>query len=159
MSAPTILVAVPAEEGADRAAAAAVALFGSSAHYRFVHVAEPVPMTPPIAVTDPAGFAPAGLAPADIEHMSPEERDAMLASAREVAARAAAQAGVPDAETAGLYGDPAQAMIHEAIRCGAGAIVIAAHHRSWLDSLLHHSVSHDLEKESPVPVLVVPAPG
>jgi len=158
MNAPAILIAVPAEGGVERAAAAAVAVFGPDARYRFAHVAEPVPMTPPMTA-GPAGFAPVGLAPADIAHMSVTERDEMLASSKAVATRAAEEAGLPDAETVGLYGDPAEAVIDEAVRCGASVIVITAHHRGWLDSMLHHSVSRDLEKESPVPLLVVPAAG
>jgi nucleotide-binding universal stress UspA family protein len=149
----TILIAVDDDEGGRRAAAASVALFGSAAAYRFAHVARPVPMTPPGAY-GPAGMAPVGFAPVDIDRDEHEVRE----SARAVASHVAAEAGLADASAVGLFGEPADALIDEAVSCGAAAIVVSAHDRGWIERLFHHSVRGDIVRMSPVPVLVVPDP-
>lgn len=148
----TILIAVDAEEGAKRATLAAASLF-PDATLRFAHVARPVPLTPPGAY-GPAGVAPVGVAPVDPE-LDPEETKQ---SARAVAQQAAADSGRPDAAAVGLIGDPADALIDEATDCGAAAIVVSAHDRGWIERLFHHSVSDDIQRMSPVPVVVVPDP-
>ena len=148
----TILIAVDADEGAKRAALAAMSLF-PGATLRFAHVARPVPLTPPGAY-GPAGVAPVGVAAADTE-LDPEET---IESARAVAVQAATEAGAADAATVGLIGNPADALIEEATACGAAAIVVSAHDRSWIERLFHHSVREEVQQMSPVPVVVVPAP-
>lgn len=148
----TVLIAVDADEGSKRAALAALSLF-PDAVLRFAHVARPVPLTPPGAY-GPAGVAPVGVVAVDQELDPDETRQ----SAREVAAHAAAEAGVPDAVSVGLIGDPADALIDEAVECGAAAIVVSAHDRGWIERLFHHSVRDDIQRRSPVPVLVVPDP-
>lgn len=156
---PTILIAVDATGDATRAAQAASVLFGRDAAYRFAHVAESVPMTMPATVATPgvAGVAPTGLTPADAERLlDPAEQ---LESARTVADQAASEAGLPNAVAVGLTGDPADALIDDAIDAGAVAIVVEAHDRSWLDRLLTQSVSKALQDKSPLPIVVVPAPG
>ncbi len=57
-----------------------------------------------------------------------------------------------------MIGDPADALIGEATACDAAAIVVSAHDRGWIERLFHHSVRQDIERLSPVPVLVVPDP-
>ncbi len=158
----TILIAVDADGNADRMVRAAVTLFGDSAAYRFAHVAQSVPMTMPATAGAPgvAGVAPTGLTPADAERMlDPSEQAASALAVAEMAAgRAAGDAGVPDATAIGLVGDPADALIDEALSCGAVAIVVEAHDRSWLDRLLTQSVAKTLQDRSPMPIVVVPAP-
>jgi nucleotide-binding universal stress UspA family protein len=149
----TVLIAVDDDEGGQRAAAAAAALFGPEAHYRFAHVARPIPMTPPGAY-GPAGMAPVGFAPVDIGRDEGEIRE----SAASVASLAATEAGLPSATSVGLLGEPADALIDEATSCGAAAIVVSAHDRGWIERLFHHSVRSDIVRMSPVPVLVVPDP-
>ena len=163
---PTILIAVDVEEGAGRAAVAARALFGSDATYRFAHVAQPVPLTPPLAATaTPLSTAyPVGVAPVDPDTEQAATRhgavssDETIDSARAVAARAAADAGLESAESVGLIGHPADAIIDEATACGADAIVVTPHHHGWIDRLFHQSVSDEIQKTSSIPVLVVPTP-
>jgi nucleotide-binding universal stress UspA family protein len=149
----TILIAVDDDEGGRRAAVAATALFGRDASYRFVHVARPVPMTPPGAY-GPAGMAPVGFAPVDVER----DQDEIRESAAAVASHAATEAGLLSASAVGLLGEPADALIDEAVECGAAAIVVSAHDRGWVERLFHHSVRGDIVRMSPVPVLVVPDP-
>ena len=149
----TILIAVDDDEGGRRAAAAASALFGSEASYRFAHVARPVPMTPPGAY-GPAGMAPVGFAPVDVTR----DREDTLESAAAVASHIAAEAGLASATSVGLLGEPADALIDEAVSCGAAAIVVSAHDRSWIERLFRHSVRSEIVRTSPVPVLVVPDP-
>jgi nucleotide-binding universal stress UspA family protein len=149
----TILIAVDTEGGSSHAALAAANLFGEAASYRFAHVARPVPMTPPSA-HGPEGVAPVGYAPVDADH----DREAVIESAREVAAHAADDAHMVGATAVGLIGEPADALIDEAVACHASAIVVSAHDRGWVERLFHHSVRSDIERMSPVPVLVVPEP-
>ena len=149
----TILIAVDDDEGGRRAATAAAALFGSDAVYRFAHVARPVPMTPPGAY-GPAGMAPVGFAPVDVER----DQQEIIESATAVASYVAAEAGLASAASVGLLGEPADALIDEAVSCGAAAIVVSAHDRSWIERLFHHSVRTDIVRMSPVPVVVVPDP-
>ena len=144
----TILIAVDADEGAKRATLAATSLF-PGATLRYAHVARPVPVTPPDA------YGAAGLALTTTIDVDPDETKA---SARAVAVQAAADAGTPDADAVGLMGDPADALIEEATSCGAAAIVVSAHDRGWVERLFHHSVRDDIERMSPVPVVVVPDP-
>ena len=150
---PTILIAVDDDEGGRRAATAAAALFGTDATYRFAHVARPIPMTPPGAY-GPAGMAPVGFAPIDVDRDENEIRD----SAAAVASHIATEAGLASATSVGLLGEPADALIDEAVSCGAAAIVVSAHDRGWIERLFHHSVRRDIVRMSPVPVLVVPDP-
>jgi nucleotide-binding universal stress UspA family protein len=156
---PTILIAVDVDEGAERAALAATALFGTDATYRFAHVAQPVPLTPPVSAMFPASanVAPIGVAKVAGAGESGEYDDT-IESARSVAARAAEDAGMATADTVGLVGHPADAIIDEAVSCGAAAIVVTPHQHSWIDRLFHHSVSDEIQKTSPVPVIVVPSP-
>lgn len=157
---PTILIAVDVDEGAGRAALAATSLFGTDATYRFAHVAQPVPLTPPITAMSPASasVAPIGVAPVDTSvEAGDEHADETIESARAVAARAAADAGMPAAETVGLLGHPADAIIDDAVTRGATAIVVTPHQRGWVDRLFHQSISDEIQKTSPIPVLVVPS--
>ncbi|MAT04041.1 MAG: hypothetical protein CL424_03240 [Acidimicrobiaceae bacterium] len=147
----TILIAVDADEGAKRATLAAASLF-PDARFRFAHVARPVPLTPPGAY-GPAGVAPVGVAAVD--DLDPAKTKE---SARAVAAQAANDCGRPDATAVGLIGEPADALIEEAVSCGAVAIVVSAHDRGWVERLFHHSVRDDIERLSPIPVVVAPDP-
>lgn len=156
---PTITIAVDATGDASRTMRAADALFGDHAAYRFVHVAEAVPMTLPVTAASPGlvGVAPTGVTDADAERLlDPSEQ---IESARTVAEQAAADAGIPGATAVGLAGDPASALIDDAIECGAVAIVVGSHDRGWLDRLLTSSVSKELQRNAPMPIVVVPAPG
>jgi nucleotide-binding universal stress UspA family protein len=157
---PTVLIAVDIDGGGERAARAASALFGADATYRFAHVAQPVPMAPPTAGAFPAaaGVAPVGTAPVVTEAMTDQDVEATIDSAQSVAARAARDAGLPAATAVGLIGDPADAVIEEALRCGAQAIVVTPHHHGWIDRLFHRSIADEIRKVSPVPVVVVPSP-
>lgn len=155
---PTILIAIDVGEGAERSALAASALFGPDARYRFAHVARPVPLTPPVALPASASAAPIGMLTVDVSTMSDEELHDTIASAKSVAAHAANDAGMPSAESIGLVGHPADAIIDEAASCGADAIVVSPHEHGWIDRLFHQSVSDEIQQTSTVPVIVVPSP-
>jgi nucleotide-binding universal stress UspA family protein len=155
---PTITIAVDASGDAARTVQAATALFGTDASYRFVHVAQSVPMTLPATAATPGvvGVAPTGVAGVEAERLlDPAEQ---IDSARVVAEQAAADAGMPDASAIGLAGDPATALIDDALECGAATIVVGAHDRGWLDRLLTTSVSKELQRNAPMPIVIVPAP-
>jgi nucleotide-binding universal stress UspA family protein len=157
---PIILIAVDVDEGAERAALAATALFGTDATYRFAHVAQPVPLTPPLSAMYPAsaGVAPIGGARVQTSgSASDESADETIESARSVAAHVASEVGMPMAQTVGLIGHPADAIIDEAASCGADAIVVTPHDHGWIDRLFHHSISDEIQKTSPIPVIVVPS--
>ncbi len=152
-----VLVAVDGSDDANRAGLVAAALFGPSARYTFVHVAEAVPMTPPNHMP----LSGAGVAPAVPRGVGPDEpggENEVRDSARSVALAAATSIGVDVSETIGLIGDPARAIVATAAEHDADVIVVGAHERGWLAELFTSSVLDDIQHLATVPVLVVPHP-
>ncbi|MEO6651258.1 MAG: universal stress protein [Ilumatobacteraceae bacterium] len=156
MSAPIhVLVAVDGSDDSNRAGLVAAGLFGASAQYTFVHVAEAVPMTPPNRMP----LSGAGVAPAVPHGVAPDEpggANDVKDSARAIALAAATSVGVDVTETIGLLGDPARAIVGAATERGADVIVVGAHERGWLAELFTSSVLDDIQHLATIPVLVVP---
>jgi nucleotide-binding universal stress UspA family protein len=55
-----------------------------------------------------------------------------------------------------IEGAPAEKIVDEVERRGAGLIVVGSHQRHTIGELLHGSVSRDVLRRAPCPVLVVP---
>ncbi len=150
-----ILIAVDGTELDGRLAAVALRVFGDDAEYLAVNVAESVSaaaaaMPVPYGVVYP--YAPHGAidpGPSD---------DERIERAEDLARRAAAGAGLDDAEAIGDVGDPGEAIASAAARHGADVIVVGSHERGWFSRLVNPSVSSDVVSVSTVPVLVVKQP-
>lgn len=164
---PRILVAVESADEGTRLARRVHDLFGDRARYTVLSVAAEgsvvwggsalatgvaYPMVVPSAVTGLGGGIPV-LAP-----VVPPTGDDPLGSAADeaerVAAAVAAGAALPGARTAGQAGDPADMIVTAAAH--ADVVVVGSHERGWFSRLLSPSVSSDVLRHSPVPVLVVP---
>jgi nucleotide-binding universal stress UspA family protein len=156
-----VMIAVDETDASVHAAEVAHGLFGSTADYVAISVAEvrldPATLpwwestwgvTYPIAVgavwpyRDVRAAQRAGVSP---------RRDAA-----DTAAAVVAEAGVTGADTLGELGDPAEAIVRAADNEAADVIVVAAHERSWLSRIMHPSVAKEVVKRADVPVLVVP---
>jgi nucleotide-binding universal stress UspA family protein len=159
MSDPVVLVAVDATDAGPRAARAAVRLFGDRAEYVVAHVAEPVPLVPPVA-TPPGVLGGTGVAPPVYPGVDDDvSRAEAVESAADVARSARLDAGLPDTVAAvGLVGEPVGALLDEARHRSAGVIVVGEHDRGWLTELLTSSVADQIQEDAHIPVLVVPAP-
>jgi len=149
----TVLVAVDETEEAIEAVRTARALFGAEADYVAVNVAERAPAWTTVPVTWGAVFPlepafPGG--PDDRLFDADDELHAAKATAEEVAG----QAGV-EATTLGEVGDPASAIIAAAETSAADVIVVGSSRKGWWRRLLQGSVSEQVLRESPIPVLLV----
>jgi len=147
-------------------------LFGDAAEYLAVNVAHREPadadQTPRVDWTAPAGWGTVRRFPplqdlsergtpnpfVDTE-WAPEESttDPTADRAAAVAARQADRAGV-GASAIGGVGDAADAILTAARAHGVDVIVVGSHDRGWLGRLFHHSVTEDLVRHAPIPVLV-----
>jgi nucleotide-binding universal stress UspA family protein len=162
----TVLIAVDDSETSVAAARTAHQLFGDTADYIVLNVADsgqmiwgddalqygmvyPVSMPGvgvmgglPFAIKTPAGGSDpdAGYSPID--------------DAAQTAENVASDAGLSDAMPIGETGDAAHAIVTAAIDHNADVIVIGSHDRSWFKRLLTPSVSGAVLRESNVPVLV-----
>jgi nucleotide-binding universal stress UspA family protein len=159
----TVLLAVDESEASMEAARRARELFGTDATYLAVNVAERVPTwtaqpmpwgavypfplqaaAPMVAVPGEATIDADGpTAPAD--------------AARDTAETVSAAVGV-DAAAIGEVGDPASAILDAAASHGADVIVIGSTHKGWWRRLFEGSVSRDVVRESPLPVLLIGEP-
>ena len=163
-----VLIAVDGSESSLAAAQSAHRLFGDSARYTVINVAEQgaviwgtdalqygtvYPLSFPGVgvvggvpfVTDSAGIH------------SASERIAELTDAATLkAGDIAHEAGLEDAAPLGAEGDPADSIVQAAREHGADVIVVGTHERSRLARLFSPSVSGTVVRESTVPVLVVP---
>jgi nucleotide-binding universal stress UspA family protein len=165
-----VLIAVDETEDSVRAAQAAHRLFGDTAHYLAVNVADAAidPASLPwwgagwgtgapigYGAVWPYGGPAAGAPPTSAASgASPHEDNTLDRAAAE--ARAAADAsGLTAAEAIGEVGDPADAIIRAADVHDADVIVVGSHERGWFDRLLAPSVSGEVVKHAGVPVLVV----
>ncbi len=158
-----VLIAVDDSDYSVNAARVAYALFGDSATYTVVNVADrspmmwggdalmwgvgyPMVMAPtgivgvtPLdarADTDPGGTDPAGtdLGATDLD-------TAPIGAAMQVALEVATEADLPNPRVVGEVGDPAAAIISAAHHHQADVIVIGSHERSWFSRLFIPSVA------------------
>jgi nucleotide-binding universal stress UspA family protein len=154
-----VLVAVDDTEGSVRAAETAHRLFGDDAEYLAVNVTNVVDMS--AIPWYGAGYgvpygAPYGAVWAyrdvDVDTEGNVDAEAVAETqAREVAE----QSGLTGAQAVGEEGDPAEAVLRAAKERGVDVIVVGMHERGWFDRLVRPSVSKEIVKSSPVPVLVV----
>jgi nucleotide-binding universal stress UspA family protein len=155
-----VLVAVDETEGSVRAAEAAHRLFGEDAEYLAINVTNVVDMA--AIPWYGAGWGAPYAAPygavwsyrTDVTPTSGEEvsgEQVAESHAREVAE----QSGLADAEVVGDEGDPAEAVLRAAQDRHVDVIVVGTHERGWFDRLVRPSVSKEIVKSSPIPVLVV----
>ena len=157
-----VLIAADDTEESVRAARIARDLFGDVAHYTVVSVAHTetflwsgsamefgVPYTmaiPPAGVPGP----PLVFQQPTSTHTTPVDVAERQADEVRVAAN------LPAADTMGEVGDPADAIVRAADEWGADVIVVGSHERGWFARLFTRSVTHEVVRESSLPVLVGP---
>ncbi|WP_457063925.1 universal stress protein [Hymenobacter sp. UYAg731] len=93
-----------------------------------------------------------------IVHVSGVEDDENCARARHAVELSGLTKGLHEAEPRGYqYDRPADGILAAIDDLGADLVVLLARRRSYLGDLLHHSVTAEVLRRSPVPVLAVPA--
>jgi nucleotide-binding universal stress UspA family protein len=160
-----VLIAVDDSESSVKTARIAYKLFGESASYTVVSVADrspliwggdalvwgigyPVMMDPSGAVGMAARSAPAKDASAA------EVDNAPIEAAIQVAKDVADEAHIPNPQVVGEVGDPATAIIAAAHHHQADVIVVGSHDRSWFSRLLVPSTTGAVVRETDIPVLI-----
>ena len=161
-----VLIAVDESELSINAARVAYELFGDSAAYTVVNVANqpammwggdslmwgvgyPVMMAPSGLVGVGSGPTAGTVSPgADLD-------SAPLEAAMQVALDVAIEADLPNPQVVGEVGDPAQAILDAARHHEADVIVIGSHDRNWITRLFIPSVTGSVVKEAEIPVLIV----
>ena len=156
-----VLIAADDTEESVHAAKTARELFGDDARYTVVSVARTevmwagssmawgVPYTlavPPASMPGP---------PLVFEQPTSAPNDTPVDLAERQADEVKVAAHLPQADAVGEVGDPADAIIRAAHNGGADVVVVGSHDRSWFTRLFSRSVTNDVVRESPVPVLVV----
>lgn len=161
-----VLIAVDESESSVDTARVAYALFGDSATYIVVSVADQSPMlwggdSLIWGVGYPIVMAPSGVvAPARdgvhsaTDSASPELDGASIDAAMRVAQGVATEADLPDPQVVGEVGDPAFAIIAAAHHHQADVIVIGSHERSWFSRLFVPSVAGAVLRDADIPVLI-----
>ena len=159
-----VLIAVDDSETSINTARAAYKLFGDSASYTVVNVADQTPMMwagdPMLwGVGYPVLIAPSGVvAPYDASlggaSDEPVVDGASIDAAIQVARDVATEAHIPDPQVVGEVGDPATAILAAAKYHRADVIVVGSHERNWFSRLFSPSVAGTVVKEAQVPVLI-----
>ena len=179
-----VLIAVDDSESSVGVARKAYALFGDTATYTVVNVADrspmiwggdalvwgvgyPVVMAPPVAggtttgAAEPHPEAPEGIsddalaaAPADAGSGVSAVDSASIEAAIRVARDVANEAHLPNPQAVGEVGDPALAIVAAARHHQADVIVIGSHERSWFSRLFIPSVVGTVMREADIPVLI-----
>jgi nucleotide-binding universal stress UspA family protein len=158
-----VLIAVDDSDTSVAAAHTAYRLFGDTAQYTLVNVAETAPLVwghdglrygtaYPLSIP---GAGVIGSVPFVIR--APDEHDPSadrVESAEQTADGIAREAGLAHAEAIGDTGDPAEAILAAARTHHADVIVVGSHERGWFKRLVTSSVSGDVIRESEIPVLV-----
>jgi nucleotide-binding universal stress UspA family protein len=158
-----VLIAVDDSETSLAAAQAAYRLFGESAQYTVVNVADDAPliwgndalqygMVYPLSIPGAGvvGAVPFVVRKPDDNGPAADRVDVAEQTAEDVAVKA----GLTDAQSVGETGDPADAIIAAARTYGADVIVVGSHERGWFKRLLGPSVSGAVVRDADVPVLV-----
>ena len=93
-----------------------------------------------------------------IVHVSGIEDDENCARARHAVELSGLTTGLPSVEPRGYqYDRPADGILAALDDTGADLVLLLARQRSYLGELFHHSVTAEVLRRSPVPVLAVPA--
>jgi nucleotide-binding universal stress UspA family protein len=154
----TVLLALDESPEAVAAARRAHDLFGSDATYLAVNVAEQQPgwTMAPLRWGMVYSYPPVGPHPLGDQVADPSTR--ARDDAIETARAAVDEAGIA-AAAVGEVGDPAAAILAAADEHRADVIVTGTTDKGWWRRLIDPSVSQELIRESPVPVLVVSSAG
>ncbi|MEY2444336.1 MAG: hypothetical protein QOE00_916 [Ilumatobacteraceae bacterium] len=161
-----VLIAVDESEQSLHTAKAAYDLFGGTACYTVVNVADESPMiwggdALMWGVGYPVMMAPSGLVGVGTRPSSgvgspvAEVDNAPIDAALQVALDVATEANLPNPQVVGEVGDPALAILQAARHHHSDVIVIGSHDRSWVSRLFVPSVTGSVVRESEVPVLIV----
>jgi nucleotide-binding universal stress UspA family protein len=161
-----VLIAVDESEESLHAARVAYNLFGDSATYTVVNVANQSPMmwggdSLMWGVGYPVMMAPTGLVgvgprpTSDAGAPVAEVDNAPIDAAMQVALDVATEADLPNPQVVGEVGDAALAIIEAARHHQADVIVIGSHDRNWVSRLFVPSVTGSVVKDAEVPVLIV----
>jgi nucleotide-binding universal stress UspA family protein len=158
-----VLIAVDDSDTSLAAAQTAHRLFGDSADYTVVNVAENAPVVwgddalrygtvYPLSIPGAGviGGIPFVIRSPNSSGLSADRIDAAEQTADDVAH----EAGLLSAESIGDTGDPADAIISAARAHKADVIVVGTHDRGWFKRLVSSSVSDAVVRDSDVPVLV-----
>ena len=161
-----VLIAVDDSESSVKTARTAYALFGDTATYTVVSVADQSPMMwggdalvwgigYPIVMAPSGGVAVARSATEPTTDAAAAEADnAPIEAAIQVAHDIATEANIPNPQVVGEAGDPATAIITAAHHHNADVIVVGSHDRSWFSRLLVPSTSDAVVREADIPVLI-----
>ena len=159
-----VLIAVDDSESSIKTARTAYALFGDTATYTVVNVADQSPMiwggdALVWGIGYPIVMAPSGVVEVDHAGSSPtsaaaEVDSAPIDAAIEVARGVASEADIPNPQVVGEVGDPAYAIITAAHHHQADVIVVGSHDRSWFSKLLTPSVTGTVVRDADIPVLI-----
>ena len=161
-----VLIAVDDSESSIKTARIAYALFGDTATYTVVSVADQSPMiwggdALVWGIGYPITMAPSGVVAVDHAGAGPrtdaaaaEVDSAPIDAAIEVARGVASEADIPNPQVVGEVGDPANAIITAAHHHQADVIVVGSHDRSWFSRLLTPSVAGAVVREADIPVLI-----
>jgi nucleotide-binding universal stress UspA family protein len=161
-----ILLAVADSATSVAAARRALRLFGESADYTVINVADDAPVIwgddalrygLVYSLALPGAGVVGGL-PFTVRQPSGTSESAPHDERIDVAAQTAedivGDVGLTNVESVGDVGDPAAAIISAASECGADVIVVGAHQRGWFSRLRNPSVSGAVIRNAEVPVLV-----
>lgn len=156
-----VLIAADDTEESVHAAKTARQLFGDDARYTVVSVARTEVMWAgssmawgvPYTLAVPPASMPGPPLVFDQPTSTPRDTPADIAERQADEVMAAAQ--LPKADAVGEVGDPADAIVRAAQECGADVVVVGSHDRSWFGRLFTRSVTNEVVRDSPVPVLVV----
>jgi nucleotide-binding universal stress UspA family protein len=161
-----VLIAVDDSEDGIKTARTAYGLFGDSASYIVVNVADRTPLiwggdSLAWGIGYPVMMGPAGtieMAPGDAvrtnDASAAEADSAPIDAAIQVARDVASEAHLPNPQVVGEVGDPATAIITAAHHHQADVIVVGSHDRSWFSKLLVPSTSGAVVREADIPVLI-----
>lgn len=151
----TVLLAVDESPESEHAARTAAALFGTSATYLAVNVADADVAWFPAPTVWGGVYPYLPAYPLGSDEMAALEREDVR-EAEHVAATAAANAEVA-ADVVGATGDPVTAILEAAEDNDVDVIVVGAREKSWWQRLLEGSVSSDVAQRAHRPVLLVRA--
>ncbi len=158
-----VLIAVDDSDTSVAAAHTAYRLFGESAQYTLVNVAESPPVVwghdglrygtaYPLSIP---GAGVIGSVPFVIRTPDEHDRSADRVEAAEQTADGIAQeAGLAHVESIGDTGDPAEAILAAARTHHVDVIVVGTHERGWFKRLVTSSVAGEVIRDSEIPVLV-----
>jgi len=147
----SILVAVDGSDAAANAACKAVELLGRDHRYT---VLEAIDVVPPSAATGLLGSGPGYGTPPSPEMLMAETARA-TAEAKDDIAVAIRRMRI-EAHPIVEFGHPAEVIAETVGSNGIDIVVVGSHGKGLAERVFHGSVSHEVLKDLPCPVLVIP---